>query len=262
MGGRVCGKSSLPGSSWRPDLAILSTAEFEGNWITIRNIRNARYRTEDDLRCPDITTWDFDLNDVQTVDFYPGSFQNAPFACAYHAQLRSARRPALCHIGGSAIGTRRIVLGPWRFGSRIRTDYLIADERDVISTSNRCTASRRFIFIRDARPPTRFRISDGYARTRQQTCRASQVSTTPSTTIARPTLSHMSNQLRPGRYPAIGRVLLPGHSDSLAYDLGLLDIPGSFEVAKATSLVNTLVALYRDDPDFSLDYDGSSCRGS
>ena len=47
------------------------------------------------------------------------------------------------------------------------------------------------------------------------------------------------------------RVLLPGHSDELAYDLGLIEAKGSFEETKAAAKVNFNAYLYRDDPDFS-----------
>ncbi len=45
---------------WRPDLAVLSQAEFEGNRVTIRNVRNCRYRSEEDYTTFDITTLPLD----------------------------------------------------------------------------------------------------------------------------------------------------------------------------------------------------------
>jgi hypothetical protein len=44
---------------------------------------------------------------------------------------------------------------------------------------------------------------------------------------------------------------LPGQSDRLAYDLGLLDTDVSFEETKRAARVNDLADLYRDSPDFS-----------
>jgi len=38
--------ASIP-AIWQPDLAILPTAEFSGNQVTIHNIRNCDYRHRD-----------------------------------------------------------------------------------------------------------------------------------------------------------------------------------------------------------------------
>ncbi|GAG42691.1 unnamed protein product, partial [marine sediment metagenome] len=54
-----------------------------------------------------------------------------------------------------------------------------------------------------------------------------------------------------GRIPYDLRILLPGQSDRLAYDLGLLDTDVSFEETKRAARVNDLADLYRDSPDFS-----------
>ena len=46
-------------------------------------------------------------------------------------------------------------------------------------------------------------------------------------------------------------MLLPGHSDRLAYELGLLDIDGRFEYARENAKVNVLAQLNSDSPEFS-----------
>jgi hypothetical protein len=47
-------------------------------------------------------------------------------------------------------------------------------------------------------------------------------------------------------------VLLPGYSDELAYDLGLLDTDVSFEQTKRRARINYLAYLHHDDPQFSV----------
>src|SRR6478609_1828519 len=55
--------------NWQPDLAVLPYAEFDGDRVTIHNIRNCDYRSETDseVRHYDRT---FNLSDLQTVDLY------------------------------------------------------------------------------------------------------------------------------------------------------------------------------------------------
>ncbi len=59
------------------------------------------------------------------------------------------------------------------------------------------------------------------------------------------------NELKPGSIPRDLRVVLPGHSDKLAYDLGLLAAQGPFEQIKAASKINLVAKLHADSPDFS-----------
>ena len=59
------------------------------------------------------------------------------------------------------------------------------------------------------------------------------------------------NELRPGAIPQDIRVLLPGHSDRLAYDLGLLAVQGPFDQIKAASRINLAAQLNHDAYDFS-----------
>lgn len=60
------------------------------------------------------------------------------------------------------------------------------------------------------------------------------------------------NNLAPERVPYEYRVLLPGYSDRLAYDLGLLGTDATFEETRHRARVNYLAYLQRDSPDFSV----------
>ena len=59
------------------------------------------------------------------------------------------------------------------------------------------------------------------------------------------------NQLHPGRVPYDFRVLLPGYSDELAYDLGLIEHDGSYQTTRERARINNLAYKYRDAPAFS-----------
>ena len=55
----------------------------------------------------------------------------------------------------------------------------------------------------------------------------------------------------PNRVPYGLEVLLPGLSDRLAYNLGLIKTEGSFEQARREARVNAKAYAFRDDPEFS-----------
>jgi hypothetical protein len=59
------------------------------------------------------------------------------------------------------------------------------------------------------------------------------------------------NHLKPEKIPYDYRVLLPGYSDRLAYDLDLIERHGSFEETRMRARVNYQAYLHRDDPAFS-----------
>jgi hypothetical protein len=59
------------------------------------------------------------------------------------------------------------------------------------------------------------------------------------------------NQLRPGRVPYDLRIALPGFSDQLAYELGLIRRYGSFEETKRRALITSRANRYAEQRDFS-----------
>ena len=59
------------------------------------------------------------------------------------------------------------------------------------------------------------------------------------------------NELDSDRVASAWQVLLPGHSDRYAYDLGLLDQRIPFEDLKQASHVNRLAHEFSDSPNFS-----------
>jgi hypothetical protein len=59
------------------------------------------------------------------------------------------------------------------------------------------------------------------------------------------------NRLQPGRIPFDVRVLLPGHSDQLAHDLGLLDTDVSLTVSRQEHRITELANAHLESPEFS-----------
>jgi hypothetical protein len=60
------------------------------------------------------------------------------------------------------------------------------------------------------------------------------------------------NRVSPKKVPLSFKVLFPGYSDRLAYDLGLIDSDLPFEQARARFQVNARALRWGDSPDFSL----------
>ena len=62
---------------WSPDVAVLPYAEFAGERVTVRNIRNCAYLSDDDYV---VRHYDrmFDLQRLESVDFIIVPFKNMP----------------------------------------------------------------------------------------------------------------------------------------------------------------------------------------
>src|SRR6516162_6509312 len=63
---------SIPPSNqrdWSPEVARLASATFDGNRLTIENVRNFQYRSETDYN-PHWETRTFDLDKIQGVDLF------------------------------------------------------------------------------------------------------------------------------------------------------------------------------------------------
>ena len=248
------GRSELTSESirlkpWRADLMVLPHVEFEGETITIRNVRNCRYRSESDY---DVRHYDmrFRLTDVRTIDFIIVPFKET--ALLAHTMLSF----------GLADGRHFVVSVEARLeqdqdysavaaaGRRFPLTYVVADERDVILLRTLVRDVEVYLYPGRAQPQQiQDLLVDMLARV-NQLHRQPEYYDSLTNNCTTNLVDHV-NKLRPGRIPRDWRVLLPGHSDRLAYELGLLEIQGPFEYARSNYQVNQLAGLYADDPEFS-----------
>jgi hypothetical protein len=234
---------------WRADLMILPYVEFEGETITIRNVRNCRYRSESDY---DVRHYDlrFRLSDVRTIDFIIVPFKESSLLA--HTMLSF----------GQADGRHFVVSVEARLeedqdysavagtGRRFPLTYIVADERDVILLRTLVRDVEVYLYPGRAEPQQiQDLLVDMLARV-NKLHREPEYYDTLTNNCTTNLVDHV-NKLRPGRIPSDWRVLLPGHSDRLAYELGLLEIQGPFEYARSMSKINPLAGAYADDPEFS-----------
>jgi hypothetical protein len=115
---------------WQPDVAVLPYATFNGNEVTIHNIRNSDYRTETDytVRHYDKT---FDLTKLKSVDLslvYWGS----PYIAHTMMSFGFEGDGTICF----SIETRKEIGEAYStikgFFRQYEITYVVADERDLI----------------------------------------------------------------------------------------------------------------------------------
>jgi hypothetical protein len=244
-------KSFKPSNNreWTPDQAVMAEAEITGDTAKIHNIRNCRYRTIDDY---DLAYYDktFDLKKIKSVDFIVVPFNDIPgiahtmisfgFENDEHlvtsVEIRKEKGEKYDPIKG--------------FMRQYELIYVLGDERDLIPKYANHYLCEVYVYRSTATPEQAKElfvdVINRVDKLREQPEFYNTVSNNCTTNIRR----HI-NHLKPDVVPYDYRVLLPGYSDSLAYDLGLIEHHGTFEQTKEYAKVNYQAYLFRDDPEFS-----------
>lgn len=234
---------------WVPEHQSLATAEFtEDGKFTVRNVRSADWLTSVDclVQYNDKT---YDLNDLQTLDFIVVPFEARSIA---HTMLSFGFGQG-DYLGVSAeVRVEKgeaysAVLG---LGRQFELIYVLADERDLLPVRVKHRKADVYIYRTTATPEqTRAMFKDVMQRV-NALATAPEFYDTLSNNCTTNIVRHV-NALAPGKVPYDFRVLLPGYSDQLAYELGLFDQRLPFAELKRRSWANERIVKYEHDPDFS-----------
>lgn len=224
-------------------------AEFRGDMVTIRNIRNCDYRTADDytVRYYDAT---YDLRQVRTVDFIVVPFLASPSL----AHLMASFGFEDGQYVGLSVEIRR-EKGERYFPlkgvlNQYELIYVIGDERDLVK---QCTNvhlngvylyrthlsadEAREMFVDVLRRANKLNMEPEFYNTFTNNC---------TTNLIRH-VNHLPRRQLPYTY----HVLLPGYFDRLLYDSGLIDNQQPFEQVRQAARINMAAYLAADSKDFS-----------
>lgn len=234
---------------WSPDQAVLPYAETLGNRVTVHNVRDFTYLDQDSyvVHYYDKT---YDLDKAQSVDFIVVPFRGSPTLA--HTML------SFGFAGGEYLALsveirkeRGEQYSPLKGVMRqYELMYVLADERDVVKLRTQYRKDDVFLY------PTRATPEQARALLVDVLDRVNQLHEKPEfyntlTNNCTTNLMQHVNRLHPHTVPYNLEVLLPGLSDQLAYDRGLLRSDGSFEQTKSRALVTPVAQRYADSPEFS-----------
>lgn len=235
---------------WAPDQAILPYAEIDGDHITLRNVRCCSYVTTDDytVRHEDRG---FKLSELESVWFVVEPF--SAWQGAAHTLLSFGF--AGDRYLAVSVETRREKgegFSAWQgLFKQYELIYVVGDERDLIHLRANIRGDNVYLFpVRASREEGRALFLDVLSRINEIRARPEfyhSVTNTCTTNI----VAHV-NRIAPRKIPFHGRVLFPGYSDRLAYDLGLIDTELSFDEAKRRFQINDAATRFQHDPDFSI----------
>lgn len=232
---------------WDPSVAVLPYAEVYGSSVTVRNIRNSDYRTAEDFT-PRYYDRDFTLDDLRSLDLFLVHWGSPHIA---HAMLSFGFGKAgyLCF----SIETRRekgeeysSVRG---FFKQYEMTYVAADERDAVRLRTNYRGEQVYLYRLKAEPGLRRAIFLDYLRAMNDLRARPRWYGVVTNNCAVGAWRHMVPYYPRVRFDR--RILLSGHADELAYELGVIDESLPFAELKRRSLINDKAAAAGDSPRFS-----------
>ena len=234
---------------WAADQEILPFAEFEGDVIHIKNIRNFTYLSRDEY-VPSYYDKTILISDIESVDYIVEPLASVAAAHTLLSfGLRDGSRVAISVEIRKEIGEEFSPLkGMFK---HYEIMYVVVDEHDALTLRAvyrdnpvyiyPTVASRESVqqlFVNMLQRATALKDTPEFYNTLTNTC---------ATRIA----DHI-NEIVPSRVGWDYRILLPKDSDVLAYELGFIDNKVPLEELRQTYLANERIKANIDDPNFSV----------
>jgi len=218
---------------WAPNLVRLPRAVFDGDHVTINSIRDTRYRTASDYT-PSYYERTFDLRQIRTIDFIMVPFESTDAMAHTFVTFGFANGQQVA-ISAEVRRERGESYSPLRGLLRqCELMYVIASERDLILLRTRYRKDRVYLYPIRASPE---KCRDMFVSMLQ---RANQLRREPEfynslTNNCTTSLLKHFNHVRQSKLAVNLKVLFPGYSDRLVYDLGIIDTPLDFDSLKTQS---------------------------
>ena len=237
--------------SWVNDNERLTTAEFDDDKVTIRNVRDFEWRSNRDFdkRWVDM---EINLDDVSKIWFVLEYFDPSRRQMAHTImsfEMRDGTRIA-CSIEVRRERGERYhpVKGLFRQYELI---YVWATERDVIGVRTRCR-KRSVTHLFEAvvlGPGNERRMLESYLKRTNKLSQSPEWYNTITNTCTTNIVRHV-NEVYPGRVPRAVAVLLPGLSPKLLQRNNLVKIEGTIEETLRNSIIDERAKSWDGVTDF------------
>ena len=239
--------------NWSADQAVLPYAQIRGNEVTVHNVRYCRH-FPDETYVVDHEDRKYNLNDLQSVDFFMIPFDDMPSIA--HTMLSFEFVPPEGepqHLAVSVEVRKEVgeTYAAWKGSARqYELMYVLVDERDVVGVRANHRGENIYLYRTTATPElARQLFVDVLGRTNELASQPEfydSIINNCTTNIVR----HI-NRIHPRRLRYDYHILLPGYSDKLAFDEGLIERHGTYEETKAHAYVTPKAILNADRDDFS-----------
>ena len=234
---------------WSPDQQRLATAEFDGDSVLVRNVRNAHYRSTSDY---DVHWEDrrYDLSQIDSVwyvvepfaswrgpahTFLSFGFGNGDYV-AISVEIRKERGESFSPV--------------WGLLRQYELTYIVGDERDLIGLRANHRHDDVHLYPMRATPDAARALFVAMLERANALAAEPEFYNTLTSTCTSNIVDHV-NTIAPEPIGFSFKTLLPAYSDDLAYDLGLIDTDLPRDQYRAAYRINELAAEHADSADFS-----------
>ncbi len=240
-------------ADWQEHLSIASMAEFDGDLVTIKNVRNFRYGpTEKDMH-PDYYDRTYDLNEIKKVWFVTEPFNENQLAAHTFLSFEFNNGEFLS-ISIEARKTKEQTYSIWKgFLRTYPLIYVVADERDVVLLRANLRKDKVYIYpVKLSKPENAKLLLVDMLNTMNEL-----VTTKPAwynTFFANCTSSiakHVNN-IDKGRLSIFSwQLWFTASSDELALKAGLLDTTLTIDQAREKFMINNISEKWGDALGYS-----------
>lgn len=237
---------------WKPYMAIVPYADGleDPSEVTVRNVRQCRWISADHAKCR-WSDWTIRWDHVCGVDFIVVPFPDAPSLA--HTMLSFDLGDGR-HLVASVEARLEVDESYSALAGSVRQYelmYVLGDETDLLGLRAEHRRNEVYLYPSIATP------AQASALLRHVLARANDLSKQPEyydslTNNCTTNLVAHIEHLKPGSIPRNSlENLLPGHSDALAYRLGLLKTRLPFVEARKQANVSMRIRQHLGQPDFS-----------
>ncbi|HTN77324.1 MAG TPA: DUF4105 domain-containing protein, partial [Pirellulaceae bacterium] len=200
---------------WLPYLGTLATADISGNEATIHNVRNCRYLSEDDYVL-DYYDKSYDLSKLTSVDFIVVPFKEAP-SLAHTMLSFGFQEQEFLAISVEARLEKGESYSPLKGATeQYELMYVIGDERDLIPLRTEHRDVDVYVYRTKVVPEEARAMFVDMLERANKLARQPEFYDTFTNNCTTNIVDHI-NHLRPSLIAYTYQILLPGHSDRLAY---------------------------------------------
>lgn len=235
--------------NWATDQKILPYAEIEENLVKIHNVRNFNYRSVTDY---DIAYYDavYDLDKIKNMYYIVEPFGDWEGAAHTFFSFEFEDNQFVS-ISVEIRKEQGEEFSAWKgLFKQYELMYVIGDEKDLVKLRSNYRKDPVYVYpANTSKDKMRVLFLSMIDRANSLKNKAEFYNTLTSTCTTN--LASHINKVAPGRVPFSFKLLTPGYSDQLAYELDLIQKQGTFEQTKAYYHINDRALEYADDPDFS-----------
>ena len=232
---------------WALDQARLPYAEIENNSVKVFNVRNFTYKNTTSYT-PSYYNKTYDLSKLDSLWYIVEPFSDWEGAAhtflsfgfgneylALSVEIRKEKGEDFSAIRG-LFKTYELM-------------YVLGDERDLIKLRSNYRQDKVFLYPVKTQKETIEAVFLDVIKRTNKLKESPEFYNTLTNTCTTNVANH-ANNIKPGRIPFSLKILAPGFSDKLAYDLDIIDTNLSFEEARQYFKINEKANTYQNYSDF------------